>query len=98
MSWRDDMIAMGAKRRTPLGAAKRRKTTDQVVASTNSSGSTSAFDPKEAADNARETLWHAGEQKDAQQKALEARIKQIEAEAAQEAMQECSKSDGGAVG
>ena len=58
MSWRDDMLAWGANWQTPLGAAKRRKTTDQVVASTDSSGSTSAFDPKQAADTAREYMQH----------------------------------------
>ncbi len=52
------MLAWGAKRQTPLGAAKRRKTTDPVVASTDSSGSTSAFDPKQAADTAREYMQH----------------------------------------
>ncbi len=50
------MLAWGAKRQTPLGAAKRRKTTNPVVASTNSSGSTSAFDPIQAADTAREYM------------------------------------------
>ncbi len=150
------MLAMGAKRRVPPGAAKRRKMTDQVVASTNSSGSTSAFDLKQAADNAREymeyrsaarpsaadpnnfnqlpvkattaaqtahvrvsakpvaseamseqkgtgdadaeltagaemlreELWLAGKQKDAQQKALEEKMKRFEAEASQAAKQE----------
>ena len=150
------MLAMGAKRRVPPGAAKRRKTTNQVVACTNSSGSTAACDLKEAADTAREymhcrstarpsaadpnkvnqlpvkattaaqaapfrvtvkpvaseaiseqegssdadaeliaraervreKLWPAGKQKDAQQKALQGKMKQIEAEAAQEAKQE----------
>ncbi len=58
MSWKDDMVAMGAKRRVRApGAAKPPKTTDQV-ASTNSSGSTSAFDLKRAADNAREYMQY----------------------------------------
>ena len=53
------MIAMGAKRRVRApGAAKPPKTTDQVVAATNSSGSTSAFDLKRAADNAREYMQY----------------------------------------
>ena len=57
MSWRDDIIAMGAKRRVRApGAAKRPKTTDPVVASTNSSGSAAAFDLKHAADTAREYM------------------------------------------
>jgi len=57
MSWRDEMLAMGAKRlvRGP-GAAKRRKTIDQVVAATNRSGSTGGFDLKQAADTAREYM------------------------------------------
>ena len=58
MSFRDDMLAMGAKRRVPPGAAKRRKTTDQVMASTDGRGSTRAVfcDRKQAADNAREYI------------------------------------------
>ena len=40
------------------------------------------------AERAREKLWHAGKQKDAQQKALQGKMKHIEAEAAQEAKQE----------
>ena len=157
MSWRDDMLAMGAKRRVRApGAAIRTKTKDQVVAATNRNGSAAAFDLKQAADTAREymqyrsiarssatdpnktkqlpakamtaaqtapgrvtakpvaseaiseqkstsdaeaeltaraerareKLWHAGKQKDAQQKALQGKMKQIEAEAAQEAKQE----------
>jgi len=48
---------MGAKRRVRApGAAKRPKTTDPVVASTNSSGSAAAFDLKHAADTAREYM------------------------------------------
>ncbi|KAL0030823.1 hypothetical protein WJX77_008253 [Trebouxia sp. C0004] len=59
MSWRDDMLAMGAKRRvTAPGAAKRRNTTDRVVVSTSRSGSTAAFDLKQTADNAREYMQY----------------------------------------
>ncbi len=59
MSWKDDMLAMGAKRRVraPV-AAKPPKTTDQGVAATNRNGSTSAFDPKQAADTAREYMQY----------------------------------------
>ena len=53
MSWRDDLIAIGAKRRvTAPGAAKRPKTTDQVAAP-NRNGSAAAVDLKQAADTAR---------------------------------------------